>query len=410
MAQKNYARTALVVLSLLNFFNYVDRSVLFAVQPLVQAEFKRSDAEFGFLTTAFFICYMVSAPIVGWFADRYPRKLIMVGGAVVWSIATLLTAVTFNFDELLLRHTIVGIGEATFVTIAPSFLADMFPEHQRGRIFGIFYLNIGLGTAAGYMLGGYLGHWFGWRMPFYIGAVPGLLLALALWFIPEPQRGASDHLQRTQERGTLLGLTRNGAFWTATLGMAMVTFALGGLSVWMPTFLSRVRNVPLSEANLIFGGITAFNAVVATLFGGWLGDRALEKTAGGYYLVSGVSMLIGIPAMVLAVYTAGPLMYPAMFAAEFLLFLNNAPLNAAVVNSVSAAIRASAIAVNLFTIHLLGDAFSPTLIGYISDRSTLQRGFIATFVAIAVGVGVLIWGMRFAPEIPAKKAAEVHAG
>src|SRR5262249_38862859 len=153
---------------------------------------------------------------------------------------------------------------------------------QRGRIFGIFYLNIGLGTAAGYVVGGYLGTHFGWRVPFYIGALPGFLLGLGLLGLPEPIRGASDRLRETLERSTVSGLVRNGAFWTATLGMAMVTFALGGLSVWMPTFLSRTRGVALSEANLIFGAITAFNAIAATLLGGWLGDRALRKSAGGY--------------------------------------------------------------------------------------------------------------------------------
>src|SRR6266542_5588187 len=158
----NKPTTALIVLTALNFVNYIDRSVLFAVQPMVQAEFHRSDAEFGFLTSAFFFCYMITAPFVGVLADRYPRKNIMIIGALVWSGATLLTAVTHDFTTLLIRHTIVGIGEATFVTIAPAFLSDMFPEHRRGRILSIFYLAIPVGTAMGYLLGGFLGHHFGW--------------------------------------------------------------------------------------------------------------------------------------------------------------------------------------------------------------------------------------------------------
>ena len=399
MAPKLYPRTALALLTALNLMNYVDRSVLFAVQPLIQQELHRNDADFGLLTTAFFFCYMVTAPFIGRLGDRYPRKIIMVAGAMVWSVATLLTAITYDYRTLLIRHTIVGIGEATFVTVAPSFLADLFPEQRRGSVLAVFYINIGLGTALGYILGGYMGHQFGWRAPFYVAAVPGFLLALGLMFLPEPPRGQQDTLQETPERGTLAGLTRNGAYWTATLGMAMTTFALGGLSVWMPTFLSRTRHVPLDRANLIFGAMTAFNAIVATLIGGWLGDRMLRRTPGGYYFVSGITLAIGIPAMAMAILNGGPLMYPAIFAAEFLLFLNTGPLNAAVVNSVGAHIRATAIAVNLFTIHLLGDAFSPTLIGYISDRSSLQTGFLAAIVAIGLAAAVLFYGMRFAPHI-----------
>jgi len=399
MRRATHPVAALTILTGLNFFNYVDRSVLFAVQPLVQNEFHRTDAEFGLLTTAFFFCYMFTAPLIGVLADRVQRRGIMVAGAVVWSAATLLTAITFDFRTLFIRHTVVGIGEATFATIAPSFLADLFPEAKRGRVLGVFYLCIGLGTAVGYIVGGSVSKIYGWRAPFYVAAVPGFLLAAALAFIPEPARGMQDTLPETRERATIRGLVRNGAFWTATLGMAMWTFGVGALQVWMPTFLSRMRHEPLEKANLIFGGMTAFNAVFATLLGGWIGDRFLRKNRGGYYIVSSITMLIALPVMLVAITSHGSLMYPSMFLTEFLLFLNIAPLNAAVVNSVGAHIRATAIAVNLFTIHLLGDAFSPTLVGYISDRSSLQTGFLAAIVAVGIASGILYYGKRFAPPI-----------
>jgi MFS family permease len=300
----------------------------------------------------------------------------------------------------------VGIGEATFVTIAPSFLADLFGEEKRGRIFSLFYIAIPVGTALGYIVGGQLGPRYGWRAPFYVAGAPGLAIALLLLLIPEPERGRCDRLRETAERGTLRGLARNPAFWTATLGMAMMTFALGGLSVWMPTFLSRVRHYPLPKANQMFGIITAFNGTVATLVGGWLGDRLLRRTASAYYLVSAASMALGIPAMILALYFTGRVMFPAIFAAEFLLLLNTGPLNAAVVNSVGAHIRATAVAVNLFTIHLLGDALSPTLIGYISDRSSLQSGFTSAVVAIGLSSAVLFVGMRFAPPVAVNAGQE----
>src|SRR6516165_11004204 len=206
MTEQTNARYALLLLTALNFFNYVDRNVLFAVQPLIQSEFKIDDAKMGFLTTAFFICYMVAAPLIAPLAYRYLWRWIMAAGAVVWSLATLLSAVTNNYDELLLRHVIVGIGEATFVAISPAFLSDLFPETIRGRVMGFFYMATPVGSALGYVIGGYLGHHYGWRKPFLVCAIPGILLAFALLALREPVRGASDHVADSVERGTVLGL------------------------------------------------------------------------------------------------------------------------------------------------------------------------------------------------------------
>jgi MFS family permease len=409
MTDKANARFALLLLTALNFFNYVDRNVLFAVQPLIKVEFKLDDAQIGFLTTAFFICYMIAAPLIAPLADRYPRKWIMAAGAAVWSIATLLSAVTQTYDELLIRHLVVGIGEATFVVIAPAFLADLFPERIRGRVMGLFYLSLPVGSAFGYVVGGILGHHYGWRTPFLVGAIPGLLLAVGMLVVREPQRGASDHLPNTSERGTILGLFRNKAYWTVSLGMAMMTFAVGGMQVWMPTFLVRVHGVSLDRANLLFGGMTVVAGTVATLFGGWLGDRLLRRTPAAYELVSATGMILSIPAVVGAIYLSGTAMYAAILIGEFLILLNTAPLNAALVNSVSAPIRATAVAVNLFTIHLLGDAFSPLLIGYISDRTDLRMGMVAMVVAVALSGGILLYGMKFAPHLPAEKRPDVPA-
>jgi MFS transporter, Spinster family, sphingosine-1-phosphate transporter len=409
---KLYPRTALVLLTALNLLNYIDRSVLFAVQPLVQKEFHLTNIQLGYLTSAFLGFYMVAAPFTGPLADRYSRKLIIVLGAVFWSGLTLLTAVTHTYLALLVRHTLVGIGEATFVTIAPTFVADLYPEQKRGRILGVFYLAIPVGTAAGYLLGGNLGVTYGWRFPFYVAAVPGFLLALAILFIPEPVRGQFDSLEQTPERSSLSGLATNPAFWTATLGMAMMTFALGGLQVWMPTFLSQARGYSLQSANLVFGGIIVVDGTVASLAGGWLGDYLLRRSQSAYYSVSAVSMALGVPLMILALFVRGPVMLPAIAAAAFLLLFNTSPLNAAVINSVGATIRATAIAVNIFVIHLLGDVPSPTLMGYIADRRSLQLSFVAPVIAMVFSSAILFYGMRFAPavRIPDSGAAGAAAG
>jgi multidrug resistance protein len=396
---KLYPRTALALLTTLNLLNYIDRSVLFAVQPLVQSEFHLSNTQVGYLTSAFLGFYMVAAPFVGPLADRYSRKRIIMFGALFWSALTLLTAFTNTYWELLVRHTLVGIGEATFVTIAPTFVADLFPENQRGRIFGIFYLAIPVGTAAGYLLGGKLGPDFGWRFPFYIAAAPGFLLGLAVAFLPEPPRGQFDSLKETPERRTILGLARNRAFWAVTLGMAAGTFSLGGIQVWMPTFLSIERGYSLTKANEMFGTIVVVTGIVASLAGGWLGDRLLPRMKGSYYFVSAVSMALGVPVMIVALFNKGRVMLPAIALAAFFLLVSTSPLNTALVNSVGAHIRATAIAANIFLFHLLGDVPSPTLMGYVADHHSLQAAFILPVIAMAVSSAILFYGIRFAPTL-----------
>src|ERR1700674_1156270 len=394
-----YPRTALIVLTALNLLNYADRNILFAVQPLVQDEFHLTKTQVGYLTSAFLGFYMIAAPFVGPLADRYSRKLISVLGAMCWSGVTLLTALTHTYGQFLVRHTLVGVGEATFVTIAPTFVADLFSEDKRGRILGVFYLAIPVGTAAGYLLGGKLGSLHGWRFPFYIAAAPGFLLALSLLFIPEPPRGQFDSLKETPDRATIRGLARNPAFWAVTLGMSAGTFSLGGIQVWMPTFLSRVRGYSLESANLMFGKIVVVDGILASLAGGWMGDRLLPRMKGSYYFVSAISMGLGVPVMIVGLFSKGRLMLPAIAVAAFLLLLNTSPLNTALVNSVSAHIRATAIAVNIFIFHLLGDVPSPTLMGYVADRRSLQAAFILPVIAMAVSSAILFYGMRFAPPV-----------
>ncbi len=398
-ADNLHPRTALLLLTSLNLLNYADRTVLFAVQPLVQDEFHLTNVQIGYLTSAFLLFYMVAAPFVGPLADRYSRKLIIVAGALFWSALTLLTAVTHTYTELLIRHTLVGVGEATFVTIAPTFVADLFSEDKRGRILGVFYLALPVGSAAGYLLAGNLAPHHGWRFPFYIAAAPGFLLALAVMFLKEPERGQFDTLKETPERGTILGLARNPAFLTATLGMAAMTYSLGGIQVWMPKFLYSERHYPLESANFMFGIIIVVDGILAALAGGWLGDYLLPRMKSSYYFVSAAGMLLGVPAMTVALFVKGPIMIPAIGLAAFFLLLNTSPLNAAVINSVGAHIRATALAVNIFIIHILGDVPSPTMMGWVADKRSLQMAFILPVIAMVVSSAILFYGMKFAPAV-----------
>jgi MFS family permease len=406
MPPKLYPRLLLAVLTGLNILNYIDRNVLFAVQSDVKKEFLVSDAKIGLLTSAFFFTYMFAAPLIGWMGDRFPRKNIVVFGIVIWSGFTFLTWFVHDYTQLLIRHAIVGIGEASYATIAPTLIADSFPPLKRGRMLSIFFLGLPVGSAAGYFVGGYVAHHFGsWRAPFMAAGIPGFLLALLLWMLPEPPRDEQEKSAPANVKALLGGLMRNGAFVTATLGMAAYTFAIGGMQTWIPVFLIKLRGLDVKAANVDFSVIVLINGIGATLLGGWIGDRLLKRYYGAYYSFSGIAMLIAVPFMVAAIYATGAVMFPAMFVAVFFVLVGTGPTNAALVNSVSASIRSTALAVNVFVIHLLGDAFSPPLIGWISDRTgSLQVAFWVAFAAAGLSGVILLYGAKFAPRFQVQKA------
>src|SRR5271170_684620 len=173
------ALVALLLLFALNLLNYIDRYILPGAQPLIQAELRVDDAQMGLLTTALFVTYMCTAPLTGWLGDRFRRKPLIVAGAVLWSLATLVTFWVHDYRSLYVRHALVGVGEATFGIFAPAVISDFFPAKDRNRILSFFYLAIPVGAALGYLIGGQLGERFGWRTPFLVCAIPGLLVAAA---------------------------------------------------------------------------------------------------------------------------------------------------------------------------------------------------------------------------------------
>jgi len=399
---------AVVTLSLLialNLLNYIDRYILPGAQALIQKEYGWNDQRMGALTTALFVVYTLVAPLTGWMGDRFRRKPLIIGGAVLWSLATLATAWVHSYWTLYLRHALVGVGEATFGIFAPAVIADFYDERDRNKILSIFYLAIPVGAALGYIAGGNLGSAFGWRTPFMICAVPGLLVALlfGIWG-REPERGASDRVRATTDRSTFGGLFRNPAFLTATLGLAMLTFAMGGISTWIPVFLQRFAGLTTAKAGTLVGMITVVDGIAGTAVGGWLAQRWLRTNHRALYLLSFWSVALTLPCGALVFFAPAKwgVTVPALFAAEFFLFLNTGPLNAAIVNAVSAPVRATAISVNLFCIHFFGDTFSPQIIGAVSDRTNLRLALGLTLVSLVVSAAILLAGARFAPVLEAE--------
>lgn len=376
-----YRRYALGLLLAVNLLNYIDRQVLYAVFPLIKSSLQISDTSLGLLGSAFMVVYMCTAPLFGWLGDRGNRVRLAAGGLGIWSVATMLAGIASGYSQLLGARSLVGIGEASFGTVAPGMLADYFPQEKRGRILSWFYLAIPVGSALGYLLGGVIGGRYGWQSAFLMVGAPGLLLMLPLALLKtvEPpqdkQAGAGGY-------GELL---HNRSFVLNTLAMTAMTFALGGMAQWLPTFLHRVHGLGVERGNLLFGGLTVVAGIVGTLAGGWLGDYCQHRRADGYLLVSGWGFICGIPAALVAL-TATDLTtaLAGIFVAELCLFLNTGPLNTVIVNVTRHDMRAKAFAANIFIIHALGDAVSPTFIGLLSDRWGLARALLSTVAAIVL--------------------------
>jgi MFS transporter, Spinster family, sphingosine-1-phosphate transporter len=406
----NPALGTVLLLVVLNLLNFIDRYILSGEIAPVQREFGVTDQQMGALGTALFVFYMFAAPLTGWLGDRYRRKPLIVAGAVLWSLATLGVIWVHSYATLYLRQALVGIGEATFSIFGPAILSDLYPERERNRVLSIFYVAIPVGAALGFLAGGQIGSHWGWRTPFFVCALPGFLAAALFgWFGAEPERGASDHIRPSLNRNTVHGLFTNRAFLSATFGLATLTFAMGGISWWVPEFLRRSAGLSMGDASLVVGGITVFDGIAGTVVGGWIGQRWLRTNHSALYLLSAWSVILTLPFGVLLFFGPPSLAIPSLLAAEFFLFLNSGPLNTAIVNSVNAPVRATAISINLFCIHAFGDTFSPQIIGAISDRSSLNIGLGSTLIFLVISACILWAGVRHAPVLdePAPSGTEV---
>jgi MFS family permease len=379
------ALATLILLIALNLLNYLDRYILPGELSLIQNEFHATREQMGALTTAMFFVYMLAAPLTGWLGDRFRRKPLIIAGATLWSLATLATAWVHSYWTLYFRHAIVGIGEASFGIFAPAVIADFYPERDRNRILSIFYVAIPVGAALGYLAGGEMGTAWGWRQPFFICAIPGLIVAVLYGFFgSEPVRGAQDHIRATPDRATVLGLFKNPAFLTATFGLATLHSPIG---------------LTVAKSSELAGASTVIDGILGTAIGGWIAQRWLRTNHRALYLVSFWSVALTLPFGILLFFGPSRWAVPSLFAAEFFLFLNTGPLNTAIVNSVSAPVRATAVSVNLFCIHFFGDTFSPQIIGGIADRSNLRIGLGATLITLVISCVILLIGSRFAPSL-----------
>lgn len=405
---------ALGLLTCLNLLDYLDRYIIAAVQSLVRRDFEISDARFGLFGTLFFLVYLATAPVFGYLGDRFPRRGILALGALLWSAATVSSALAPSYLWLLLARGMVGIGEASFGTISPAFLADLFPVERRGRVMAIFYLTIPAGAALAYLVAAWIGEERGWRHAFTLVGLPGLLLALPIFFLREPIRGsmdASEPEDPSPERTThgtfsywsrmvhvvssYRELIRIRSYLFTNLGYAALTFAIGGMAFWMPRYLETVKGISFEESNRLTGSIVALAGFFGTLVGGFAGDLLMRRTRRAYLLLSGAGVLAAIPFALVAIFSGDRNVFsPALAGSVFCLFLNTGLLNAVLVSVSPARLRSTAVAANIVIIHVLGDAPSPLLIGWLSDLYSLQVGILLAVVAMLVSGVLLLTGSR----------------
>src|SRR6476620_8245227 len=395
------ARNALFLLLAVNLFNYIARQVLAALEPDIRATFFASDdvnamTKTGLLGVAFFVTYMVSAPILGLLADRISRWLIIGVAVTLWSIASGASGLAVTFAILFMTRIFVGIGEGGYGPAAPTILSDLFPIETRGRIMAIFCAAIPVGSALGYVIGGLVGAHLGWRWSFYLVGPPGLLLGLLCFWQRDP-RVAVDHLVHGSPRRSVrdyLNLFRTRSYLINCIAMTLMTFVTGGLGFWVPAYL-RYRNQSPDVGMPIFGLITVVAGLVSTLLGGVIADKLRPRFAGSYFWVSGMGMLIACPIFIVSLYTPFPAAWIPMFFAIFFLFLNTGPSNTALANVSLPAVRATAFAANIFVVHAFGDVQAFWLLGYIGGHTNMHVAFLFVSAIILASGITWLFGVKY---------------
>ncbi len=398
-------RTILALLTALNFLNYLDRFVLSAVLPKVQDDLHLSNFVGGSLATVFLIGYFATSPIFGSMGDRGgkgARKALIAMGIAVWSLATIGSGLASGTASLIVARAFVGVGEASYATLAPTIIDEVAPADRKGRWLAIFYTATPVGSALGYVVGGAVeAATHDWRMAFFVAGGPGLVLALLCLLIVEPERAPST--ARPDILASARELVRIPAYRDVILGYVANTFAMGGFAFWAPKYLHARYAMETGKASVVFGGLTVVGGLLGTLIGGFLGDRWAKgrtddpSVTRASVLVCALSGGLGAPLALACILSPSSTAFFAwLVPCEVALFLMSGPVNAAILRSVPAGLRASAMALSIFAIHMLGDLWSPPLIGLVADHAPMAWAMLVVPATFLLG-GFIWWrGSRLA--------------
>jgi MFS family permease len=365
------AWSTLAILSGLNMFNYLDRYVMSAVLTPMEKDLSLNDGDAGWAASAFMLGYFVTAPFFGYLGDRFPRKYLMLGGVIVWSLATAGSGLAHSFAALFVIRIVVGVGEACFVAIP-------------------------FGSAIGFTIGGHFAESGDWRGAFIYAGLPGVILALLLLTIREPQRGQSDGVGEKAvpkaNPGEVAGLFTNRRYNLLVWGYAAQTFSIGAFANWGPTFLHRVHGMSLGSSGTVFGAMLAITGLVATLVGGFVANALRRRTAAGYVWVMAMSMVAATPVCFFALMVGNvTLSLIGLGTSMFFLFLPAGPIASEIFEIVPVHLRSSAMAMATFVIHFFGDFGSPTIVGQVSTfyGNDLQKGVL--LLPFVLTTGAILW-------------------
>jgi MFS family permease len=409
-------KAILALLTGLNLLNYLDRYVVSAVLPRVQAKLDMSNFEGGLLATLFLIGYFATSPFFGHVGSRGKRTGLIALGVAIWSLATVGSGLARSTLSLLAARALVGVGEASYATLAPTLIDDLAPQDRKAKWLSVFYVAAPVGSALGYLVGGFVERaantwpWplfqdgNGWRGAFFVAGGPGLLLALSCLLIHEPARTEGPNKLPLAESIRTLG--RLAQYRTGVLGYCAYTAAVGGFSYWAPKFLFERYRMELAHANFVFGVITVVAGALGTAIGGVWGDRAVRAIPGGggdeaqeratvavYLRICAVGSAIGAPLAVGCFLSPSPqVFFVLVFFCEVALFLSTSPINAAILRSVPVTLRASAMALSIFAIHILGDLWSPPAVGLLADHMPIWLAMMS--LPAAIFVSAIIWWPR----------------
>jgi MFS family permease len=415
---KSYLRYALGLLVAVYTFNFIDRQILVILQESIKKEMGLSDAQLGLLSGFSFAVFYATLGIpIARMADRGVRRDVIAVAITVWSVMTALSGATRTYFQLLAARIGVAIGEAGGSPPAHAMISDYFPPRERGRALAIYSTGVYLGVLFGYLAGGWINQFFGWRVAFLVVGVPGLVVALLVRLtIREPRRGHSEGATRSDQQVSFLDglriLWRSSTFRWLALAVGFTSFVTYGTGNFGPSFLARVHHVPSGQIGTILGLLGGFGGMAGTYLGGWLGDRFGARDARWYLWVPAIALTVAAPFRVAAYFVPDTsAIYPLLAGTELLLLTYLAPSIAVAHFLVSPSLRAFTSSILFFALSIIGLGLGPPFTGLMSDvlaprfgAESLRWALAATSLASLPAAGCyLLAAARLRRDLPAPR-------
>jgi MFS family permease len=352
------------------FFNYADRQAIFSVFPLIKQQLALTDVQLGVVGAAFMWMYALFGPLAGWLCDRLPRKTLVLGGLIAWSLITALTAACHTYVQLVLCRALSGLGEAVYLPASMSLIGDYHGAGTRSRAMSLHQSSVYVGTIAGGAVSGLVGQFYGWRWSFILFGACGLLFGFVVAkFLEEPVRGISEQqagAATSPAAGSLLqqlkALLLSPIVQLLMLAFVGANFVAVVFLTWMPTFLYRKFHMSLSMAGLNGTLYLQLSSVVGVLCGGLLADFLIRRSAGGRMLTQALGLFVGIPFLFLTGWAATvPAVILGMIAFGYCKGIYDANIFASLYDVV--AVRQRGFAAGLLnSLGWLGGGFAPIVI------------------------------------------------